>query len=694
MKLSKKTKVAVGTLNPQWDETLLFDVDSWAGIKVRVFDKHRLRSDKFLGQVTLRFNTELLLGEEMLNEFFPLAKRKQKEVVKGDIHLRIVYGDPSQKKPAKEESSSEEVASSSSTEAPPDPPLVNDPVEIPPVAPVAPVTPTAAPKPEEKKPEDLRRSGITASGERKLLSAEEVKRIQEDKERKQKEEQDALRASAFWTGKAEDLRQSAVVLVPEDDIDDDDYPDDDHDEIASDEYEYDEIEFEANDDHVPSNSKAVSLTASQIVLERSHQVDTVAEICQIPTHIAQALLQFFQWDKEKLLAQFMEDSEKVYANAKVEKPNSLRATQLDVGHEIVCNICFDDTDEVTCLSCKHYFCNNCWGDYLNVKIKEGDIVALHCMAPNCKQVISDTLIQKLVSKENWSKYARFQAASFVDSNPNMKWCPAPGCGNAVDRALAAIEGKNEVALCKCGTKFCFTCLKTAHTPVDCETVNKWEKKCNDDSETANWLASHTKPCPRCKAPIEKNDGCFQMTCAGCRHQFCWLCCQDWATHGDHFSCAKYRGVALENKPKWMDDADSKAKEAGALQLYMHYYERYTEHANSQKQESGLRKKVEEHKVALVASGESPISVGFVDEAMEQLAQLRRTLMWTYVWAYYQTDPVRKELFELQQGDLESLAEKLNRILLSEPGKLDRDGLKGLTRVAHSCLYKLLIDENL
>ena len=29
---------------------------------------------------------------------------------------------------------------------------------------------------------------------------------------------------------------------------------------------------------------------------------------------------------------------------------------------------------------------------------------------------------------------------------------------------------------------------------------------------ALWIISNTKPCPRCEAPIQKNEGCNHMTC--------------------------------------------------------------------------------------------------------------------------------------------------------------------------------------
>ena len=43
-----------------------------------------------------------------------------------------------------------------------------------------------------------------------------------------------------------------------------------------------------------------------------------------------------------------------------------------------------------------------------------------------------------------------------------------------------------------------------------------------DSLTADWLTSHTRQCPRCRAHIEKRSGCDMMTCR-CGHLFCYGC---------------------------------------------------------------------------------------------------------------------------------------------------------------------------
>jgi LSD1 subclass zinc finger protein len=37
------------------------------------------------------------------------------------------------------------------------------------------------------------------------------------------------------------------------------------------------------------------------------------------------------------------------------------------------------------------------------------------------------------------------------------------------------------------------------------------------------LAKHTKPCPGCRAPIEKAEGCNQVKCPRCGTNHCWIC---------------------------------------------------------------------------------------------------------------------------------------------------------------------------
>jgi hypothetical protein len=74
---------------------------------------------------------------------------------------------------------------------------------------------------------------------------------------------------------------------------------------------------------------------------------------------------------------------------------------------------------------------------------------------------------------------------------------------------------------QCQHQYCFLCALPYHAPNSCATIRKWNSKCQDDSETRNYLLANTQDCPKCKVCIEKNGGCSHMTCNRCKHEFCW-----------------------------------------------------------------------------------------------------------------------------------------------------------------------------
>ena len=70
----------------------------------------------------------------------------------------------------------------------------------------------------------------------------------------------------------------------------------------------------------------------------------------------------------------------------------------------------------------------------------------------------------------------------------------------------------------------------------------WEAKNSSDENNESWIKVNTKECPnpKCKLPIEKNQGCNHMNCKKCGFHFCWKCMQKWEGHGDFYNC-KFEG---------------------------------------------------------------------------------------------------------------------------------------------------------
>jgi ariadne-1 len=111
------------------------------------------------------------------------------------------------------------------------------------------------------------------------------------------------------------------------------------------------------------------------------------------------------------------------------------------------------------------------------------------------------------------RYEELLNRTYVDDKQNLRWCPAPECEYAVDCPIRQNELHKVVptVVCNCSHRFCFGCGLHDHQPCPCSLVKKWLKKCEDDSETANWISAHTKECPKCVSTIEKNGGCNHMT---------------------------------------------------------------------------------------------------------------------------------------------------------------------------------------
>lgn len=170
----------------------------------------------------------------------------------------------------------------------------------------------------------------------------------------------------------------------------------------------------------------------------------------------------------------------------------------------------------------------------------------------------------------------------MDDSSNLRWCPAPNCEYAIECNIGASSSTSSRAAakrrkregptsyivptvkCQCGHSFCFSCGLEGHAPAVCDIVKLWVRKCEDDSETANWIQANTKECPKCSSTIEKNGGCNHMNCRKCRYEFCWICSGPWSEHGNNFyNCNRY------DEKSGTDARDSQQKSRASLERYLH-----------------------------------------------------------------------------------------------------------------------------
>uniref|UniRef100_A0A803MFJ5 RBR-type E3 ubiquitin transferase n=1 Tax=Chenopodium quinoa TaxID=63459 RepID=A0A803MFJ5_CHEQI len=418
---------------------------------------------------------------------------------------------------------------------------------------------------------------------------------------------------------------------------------------------------------------------------------------------ASKLLYYYKWNVSQLHDQWFADEHKV--RDEVCLPSAVVPFST-TEESIKCGICFDvlPREEFYPVVCGHPYCKTCWRGYITTSINDGPgCLSLRCPEPSCRVAVCRDLIDDLGTEVEREKYHRYYLRAYVEESRKIKWCPMPGCENAVELEL----GNNTFDVtCLCFGSFCWNCGEDAHRPVNCETVSKWVLKNSSEAENTKWILANSKPCPMCKRNIEKNKGCMHMVCSPpCKYQFCWLCLGDWKKHsketGGFYACNIYR----DKKEKGLLDEEESIREMArsSLNKYAHYYERWT--ANQKSRE----KAIEDFKALDTGilvnlrnkTNETEGQLKFIAEAWEQIIECRRVLKWTYAYGYYlpEDEHVKKQLFEYLQGQAEAQLEKLHNCTEKElKSFLEKDDedfrnirakLVGLTAVTQSYFTKLV-----
>ncbi|NP_001074461.1 ankyrin repeat and IBR domain-containing protein 1 [Danio rerio] len=423
-----------------------------------------------------------------------------------------------------------------------------------------------------------------------------------------------------------------------------------------------------------------------------------ADMLQAPLFTAEALLRAHDWDREKLLEDWMSNAEECCQRSGVQmptpppsgynawdtlpSPRTPRTTRSSVTSpdEIsllsptdglaLCGICMSSIsvfEDPVDMSCGHEFCRACWEGFLNLKIQEGEAHNIFCPAYDCFQLVPVEVIESVVSREMDKRYLQFDIKAFVDNNPAIHWCPVARCERAVRLTRPGPGASDPLSFpllkapavdCGKGHLFCWECLGDAHEPCDCETWKMWLQKVSEmkpeelagvseayeDAANCLWLLSNSKPCANCKSPIQKNEGCNHMQCAKCKYDFCWICLEEWKKHssstGGYYRCTRYEVIQqVEEQSKEMTvEAEKKHKSFQELDRFMHYYTRYKNHEHSYQLEERLLKtakeKMEQLSKAFIGRDGAPPDTTFIEDGVHELLKTRRILKCSYPYSFF------------------------------------------------------------
>ncbi|KAL8199317.1 hypothetical protein R6Q57_012885 [Mikania cordata] len=369
-----------------------------------------------------------------------------------------------------------------------------------------------------------------------------------------------------------------------------------------------------------------------------------------------------------------------------------------------CGICFEliSKHDTAMCGCGHRFCKTCWKGYVCTAIDDGPgCLTLRCPEVSCDAAVGPGMVHALVGEKKAKKYELFMLRSYVECNKKIKWCPGPGCDYAVLFDDDFETDSFDVSCC-CKYGFCWKCMEDAHRPLDCETVAKWVSKNTAENENTNWILAYTKPCPKCKRSIEKNNGCMHMTCRPpCGYEFCWLCLGPYKEH-DGRAC---NGYTKQGGP--VSEAEQqRALAKKEIERYTHYYERWAANDKSRKQallSLHMIETVHLKKLSLTYC-QPDTQLQFIKDAWLQIVECRRVLKWTYAYGYYirQIEHAKRLFFEYVQGEAEAGLERLhlcaekelqayinNEEAIEEQFNRFRVKLAGLTSVTRSYFENLV-----
>ena len=424
-----------------------------------------------------------------------------------------------------------------------------------------------------------------------------------------------------------------------------------------------EYDDEANCHATPKGY--VSLEESQLDHAQRELINEVIELNFLSYDQAIIVLIYFEWNLAKVNDLWYENVELNRQKCGLDmSPATLKTLEKHniSPYNTECLVCYEDItdDNSFALDCKHFFCNDCWVEYLRASTLDlYTTCGQTCPQKGCSLVIQYSVWKTLADAATMDIYRKSLIKNFTSNCSNLKWCPEPKCGRVIQCEL---KGNRDID-CDCGTRFCFSCGKNAHQPCSCEMLNFWDMKNNSESENVLWIKANTKPCPKCNKNIEKNQGCNHMTCqkqsGGCGHQFCWLCFSSWSDH-DTAKCNNY----IANSGK----AEAIRKIAqDEINKYIFYFDRYNNHHNAIKLIPKLIEKINDDVYDLQQKLNIKFEqLEFLGKALVCLRKTRDTLMMTYVFGYYMNEKSKEKLlFEYSQSMLEKEADTLHMYLEKE-----------------------------
>jgi len=318
-----------------------------------------------------------------------------------------------------------------------------------------------------------------------------------------------------------------------------------------------------------------------------------------------------------------------------------------------CGICYDEMEAKNAYSlrCGHTFCKTCWVSYATDASKEiplMNFLDLRCPHHGCSTRVMTHDLQRLepclIPKWNDAIVRKF-----IEEDSSYRYCSGPDCGCVAVRSnqsIATFSRSVKVTCTTCTTSFCFGCGQDAHAPAKCQDITKWNHL---QGSSQLWVKHHSKPCPGCNVPIEKNQGCNHIQCSHCNTDFCWLCLKILNSHLEPHTCNRY-----DLRDSGEDDFERQA---------LFTFTRYEAHDTAAEFTRNQYKNFDPEKFSAAfwfLNEDSDLEI--MDNALKTLLAGREFLKNSYVAMLgLRDDEKRLKLHEDHHGCLEMFTERLSQL---------------------------------
>jgi len=183
------------------------------------------------------------------------------------------------------------------------------------------------------------------------------------------------------------------------------------------------------------------------------------------------------------------------------------------------------------------------------------------------------------------------------------------------------------------------------------------------------MQSHTKECPFCGVSVQKNEGCYCMTCSNCSRQWCWMCKEDFSTHTKgHFKCTKYNTgeFALRDSPQHQDR--KLFQQRIRLQKLAKYYKSYNKQTSSINLENTNQiRKIDADVITAITTEISSLDVTFIPNARLEIKKCREALKYSFVVLFFMKGKKSLKMVQFMQENLSIAIEKLLSVLQNGNG---------------------------